>query len=232
MSRSARLLDLLQVLRRHRYPVRGEKLATELGVSLRTLYRDIATLQAQGASIEGEAGVGYVLKPGFTLPPLMFSMEEIEAVILGARWVARQGDPKLALAAQNVLAKIGEVAPAELRDELASSTLLVVSASDQEPITVELAELRRAVREERKIQIVYLDQKQTQTTRVIWPFALGFFDRVRIVSAWCETRQAFRHFRADRMRQLVVLPSRYPKRRRTLLREWQQTEGIRLPEGI
>ena len=91
MSRAERLLDLLQTLRRHRLPVSGHRLASELGISLRTLYRDIATLQAQGAEIDGEPGMGYVLKPGFMLPPLMFSTEEIEALVLGTRWVAQLG---------------------------------------------------------------------------------------------------------------------------------------------
>ena len=95
MSRAERLLDLLQTLRRHRLPVSGHRLASELGISLRTLYRDIATLQAQGAEIDGEPGMGYVLKPGFMLPPLMFSTEEIEALVLGTRWVAQRSDARL-----------------------------------------------------------------------------------------------------------------------------------------
>lgn len=106
MSRAERLLDLMQVLRRHRGPVSGRHLAQETGVSLRTLYRDIASLQAQGAAIEGEPGLGYVLRPGFTLPPLMFREEEIEALVLGMRWVAARGDDPLAAAAGDALAKI------------------------------------------------------------------------------------------------------------------------------
>ena len=111
MSRSQRLLDLLQILRRHRYPVAGHALAAELGISLRTLYRDIATLQQQGANIEGGAGLGYVLRPGFELPPLMFSLGEIEALVLGMRWVSRRGDRQLMDAARDVLAKVGAVLP-------------------------------------------------------------------------------------------------------------------------
>jgi predicted DNA-binding transcriptional regulator YafY len=92
VSRANRLLDLIQILRRHRYPVSGAALASELGISLRTLYRDIGTLQAQGATIDGAPGLGYVLRPGFMLPPLMFSHEEIEALALGSRWVADRAD--------------------------------------------------------------------------------------------------------------------------------------------
>jgi predicted DNA-binding transcriptional regulator YafY len=113
MSGAQRLLDLIQVLRRHRRPVAGSVLAEELGISLRTLYRDIDTLKAQGAHIDGEAGVGYVLRPGFMLPPLMFSEEEIEALVLGSRWVSERADGVLGRAARNVLAKIGAVLPNE-----------------------------------------------------------------------------------------------------------------------
>ena len=125
MSRAQRLLDLIQVLRRHRHPVSGAVLAEATGVSLRTLYRDIETLQGHGAHIDGEAGVGYVLRPGFMLPPLMFSEEEIEALVLGSRWVHQRADRALADAAANVLAKIGAVLPKDLREALDDSGLLI-----------------------------------------------------------------------------------------------------------
>ena len=118
MSRANRLLDLLQALRRHRYPVSGHLLAQDLGISLRTLYRDIETLKAQGAHIEGEAGVGFVLRPGFMLPPLMFTPDEIEAIVLGSNWVAKRADAPLSAAAKNALAKISAVMPDDLREML------------------------------------------------------------------------------------------------------------------
>jgi biotin operon repressor len=133
MSRAARLLQLMQVLRRHRYPVSGASLASELGISLRTLYRDIVSLQAQGARIDGEAGVGYVLRPGFMLPPLMFSQEEIEALVLGSRWVADRADSRLGDAARNAIAKISAVLPDDLRLELDTSALLVGPAKPSPP---------------------------------------------------------------------------------------------------
>ena len=125
MPRSDRLLALIQALRRRRRPASGKALAAELGISLRTLYRDVAGLQAQGADIVGEPGVGYVLKPGFLLPPLMFSEDEIEALVLGSRWVADRADDRLGAAARNALAKIAAVLPADLRDGLEGSTLLI-----------------------------------------------------------------------------------------------------------
>src|ERR1700722_9545828 len=125
LSRSERLLALLQALRRRRRPVSGRVLADELGVSLRTLYRDIASLQGQGAEIQGEAGLGYVLKAGFSIPPLMLSAEEIEALVLGARWVEARTDEKLATAARDAIAKISAVLRPSLRDDVESSTLVV-----------------------------------------------------------------------------------------------------------
>jgi predicted DNA-binding transcriptional regulator YafY len=222
MSRSERLLDLIQCLRRHRRPVSGRTLADELGISIRTLYRDIATLQGQGAPIEGEAGLGYVLKPGFMLPPLMFSDEEIEAIVLGSRWVAKQPDRRLSAAAGNALAKIAAVLPDDLREELDASTLLVGPAMAAIE-GIDLGVVRQAIRNERKLGFVYRDAGGAASQRVVWPFALGFFDKVRVVVAWCETRQDFRHFRADRISSLNAIDSRYPRRRQVLLKEWRAT---------
>lgn len=226
MSRSARLLDLLQVLRRHRRPVSGQSLADELGISLRTLYRDIATLQGQGASIEGEPGIGYILRPGFMLPPLMFSEDELEALVLGSRWVADRGDDRLGGAARNALAKIAAVLPPDLREDLDATSLLVGPGAALVADTVDLAAVRKAIRAERKLEIRYRDRDGAATQRVVWPFALGFFDRVRVIVAWCELRQDFRHFRTDRIAELAVTETRYGRRRQALLKEWRKREGI------
>lgn len=225
MSRTERLLDLLQILRRHRRPVTGPALAEELGVSLRTLYRDIATLRGQGARVEGEPGLGYLLRPGFTLPPLMFSVEELEALVLGSRWVARRSDDRsLAAAADDALAKIAAVLPDDLRREVEAATLLVgparpgVSGLD----TVDAAQVREAIRREQKLTIAYRDAEGRRTTRTIWPFAIGFFEHARVVVAWCETRRGVRHFRLDRVARLELLPARYPRGRAALLAEWRR----------
>lgn len=229
MSRSERLLELLQALRRHRRPVAGMTLADELGISIRTLYRDIATLQAQGAHIEGEPGVGYILRPGFMLPPLMFSEDEIEALVLGSRWVAERADDRLGLAARNALTKIAAVLPEDLREDLDTSALLV-GPSRCEPVDlVDLSVIRKAIRTERKLEIRYRSAEGTETGRTIWPFALAFFDRARVVSAWCELRTGYRHFRTDRISALTVTELRYPRRRQALLKEWREIEGIPAP---
>lgn len=226
MSRTERLLDLMQILRRHRYPIAGHALAQEMNISMRTLYRDIATLQQQGAEIVGEAGVGYVLRPGFMLPPLMFSPQEIEALVLGMRWVGRRGDTQLAGAANNALAKIADVLPAALRDELEASTLLIgpIDVAQVADETVML--IRDVIRQERKLAVNYYDLAGKISERVLWPFALGYFEQARMLVAWCELRQEFRHFRLDRIRLATPLAQRYPRGRRVLLKEWYEIQGI------
>ena len=231
MARTHRLFELLQMLRRRRGPVSGAELAREAGVSLRTLYRDIAAMQAIGAEIDGEPGVGYVLRPGFLLPPLMFSREEIEAVTLGAKWVARRTDDSLSDAARNAIAKIAAVLPRDLKAQLDDDALIVGSGRER-PQNVELALLRRALREERKLAMSYRDEKGLRTERVVWPVALGFFESTRVLAGWCELRGAFRHFRADRIEAARILEERPPRRRQTLLKEWRQnmlTEADSVP---
>jgi predicted DNA-binding transcriptional regulator YafY len=226
MSRAQRLLDLIQLLRGYRRPVSGAVLAEALGISLRTLYRDIETLNAQGAHIDGEPGVGYILRPGFMLPPLMFSEEEIEAIVLGSRWVADRTDAALSGAARSALAKISAVLPPDLKDGLDTSALLIGPGQAIAAGDAELPVIRSAIRNERKLRIFYQDGSGRSSKRNIWPFALGFFDRVRVVVAWCELREGFRHFRTDRIGKVQVLDKRYPRRRQVLLKEWRATEGI------
>jgi predicted DNA-binding transcriptional regulator YafY len=201
-------------------------LAEELGVSLRTLYRDVDTLKAQGAHIDGEAGVGYVLRPGFMLPPLMFSEEEIEALVLGSRWVSERADGLLRKAARNVLTKIGAVLPDDLKDGIDGSGLLI---GPGEPIPAgdsELPLIRAAIRAERKLRIAYADAQGNSTWRTIWPAALAFYDRVRVVVAWCELRDGYRHFRTDRIVVLAATTERYSRRRASLLKEWRTLRGV------
>jgi predicted DNA-binding transcriptional regulator YafY len=226
MSRAERLLELMQALRRRRAPVAGAALAEELGVSLRTLYRDIGSLKAQGASIEGEAGFGYVLKPGFALPPLMFTPDEVEALALGARWVEGRADEGLAKAARDALAKIGAVLPPARAAALDWPTLLAGRGRTSEAEAAALAVVRKALSGERKLAFAYADKQGRGSNRVVWPVAVGFFDEVRMLAAWCETREAFRHFRLDRMVSLAVLDQRPARTRRALLKEWRRTEGL------
>lgn len=227
MSRTQRLFDLIQILRRYRYPISGNKLALELGVSLRTLYRDISTLQAQGASIEGAAGIGYVLKPGFMLPPMMFSEEEIEALVLGSRWVAQIADKKLAFAATNVLAKIAAVIPLELGYQLEYSSLYICSTKKIiERNDENEALLRSAIRNEYKLQITYVDGHGVETKRIIWPFAMGYWEEIPCIAAWCELRSDFRHFKTNRIIKLIKLETHYPRTRQVLIKKWRDQYNI------
>ena len=151
-------------------------MAEELGISLRTLYRDIAALQAQGAAIEGEAGFGYVLKPGFTLPPLMFTLDEVEALALGARWVEGRADKGLSRAAEDALAKIAAVLPPERAAALDWPTLLAGAGRAGEAESAALPVVRKALAEERKLRFAYADKDGRPSDRIVWPVAVGFFD--------------------------------------------------------
>lgn len=222
MRRAERLLQLLQILRRHRRPVTGEAIARELEVSLRTVYRDIASLTADRVPIRGEAGVGYVLGEGYDLPPLMFTPDELEAVMLGLRWVTRRGDRQLSRAAQDTVAKIGAVLPERLRPFLFDAGLLVPPHDRVIADSVDVGELRNAIREGRKVRLAYRAEDGQETNRVVWPIAVAYYDAQRIIIAWCELRQAFRTFRTDRMLMADVLPEKYPGRRKALLKQMEE----------
>ena len=160
------------------------------------------------------------------LPPLMFSEEEIEALVLGSRWVSERADGLLGKAARNVLAKIGAVLPSDLKDSIAASGLLI---GPGEPIAAgdaELATIRQAIRSENKVQIAYADEQGRITNRTIWPFVLAFYDRVRVVAAWCELREGYRHFRTDRITAIDVTSVRYPRRRAAMYKEWRVDRNI------
>ncbi|PJL15109.1 transcriptional regulator [Stenotrophomonas maltophilia] len=227
MSRALRLTQLLQVLRRHRRPVAGQALADELGISLRTLYRDIETLREQGADLRGEAGVGYQLEPGDVLPPLTLPPAEIDALVLGLRWVAARTEPALAEAARDALARIAHVLPAARREALRDNGLRVGPSRTAAKVPPAcLQAVREAVGTQQRLQFAYEDAQGRRTERVVWPFALGYFDEVPMLAAWCEGREDFRHFRLDRIRHVRALEECYLVPRATLLRRWQKVQGI------
>ncbi|WP_439499813.1 helix-turn-helix transcriptional regulator [Bosea sp. (in: a-proteobacteria)] len=228
MQRAERLLDLIQGLRRRRRPVTADTLAAELDVSVRTIYRDIGALMRQGVPVRGEAGIGYVLDAGFDMPPLMLSPDEIEAVLVGMRWLGERADPVLARAAEDVVSKVAAVLPAHLRPILLDGALFAPAYGVDQPVDqVDVAGIRAAIRQGRKLAIRYRDEASQETDRMIWPIGMTFYERVRIVIAWCELRQAFRHFRTDRITDLVLREERYPARRADLFRRWQREEEER-----
>ena len=221
MSRTARLFKLMDALRGHRRPVTAARLADDLSVSVRTVYRDIQTLMDLGAPVEGEAGMGYLLRPGFFLPPLMFGEDELEALVLGARWVQGQGDPALAAAAASALAKIGTASPKDLRDKIAETGLWAPRFQNPAEQPSGLRIIREAVRREQKLAITYIDEKGATTERIVWPIAIAFFEGKRLLAAWCELRNGFRHFRPDRIASLTATSDRYPTRRAVLMKTWR-----------
>jgi predicted DNA-binding transcriptional regulator YafY len=227
VARTTRLLTLLQILRRKRRPVTAAALAGELGVSERTLYRDVAELVAQGAPIYGEAGVGYVLRPGLFLPPLMLSEDETEAVVLGLRYVDQRGDAVLSDAARDALAKIAAVLPAAAQERARNPIALPGPPGRGFPSNaVALQLLRAGIKAQARLRIAYEDANGTRTERVVWPLALGFMNEARVLVAWCETRQAYRTFRTDRILTVHEIGERYPGRRAMLLKAWRDQVAL------
>jgi predicted DNA-binding transcriptional regulator YafY len=218
----------MDALRAHRRPVTAQRLSDELSVSVRTIYRDVQTLIELGAPIDGEAGLGYLLRSGFFLPPLMFGADEIEALVLGARWVKKQGDKALAQAADKALAKIAAASPKDLRDAMADTPLWAPQFYKVPEET--LGPIREAIRNEHKVSITYVDEHGASTERVIWPIGLAFLEGRRLVAAWCELRSGFRHFRADRIAAFMPLKMRYPQRRSVLVKAWQRE--MNLPDEL
>lgn len=204
MRRADRLFEVIQILRRRRL-VRARDIAETLGVSERTVYRDVRDLMANGVPIEGEAGIGYVLRKGFDLPPLMFDEQEIEALVLGARIVESWGDARLAEAAGNVVAKVETVIPQRLRRYMAETALLAPMNHFSEPMSIDPGELRRAIRRRLKVYIQYRDGENQSTARSVRPLALAFYGPVWLLASWCELRDDFRSFRLDRISELEVL---------------------------
>jgi predicted DNA-binding transcriptional regulator YafY len=220
MRRADRLFDIIQRLRTARGPLTAAALAEELEVTVRTVYRDVATLQARRVPIEGEAGIGYVLRRGFDLPPLMFTSEEIEAIVVGAKMVSRTGDPSLQDAAERVLSKVTTVLPEALREQLASAPIFVSPRGAPVPEAVDFGVVRQAIRDERKLSIRYVDEKSVATERTIWPIAVAYYMQATLIGAWCELRRDYRHFRADRVSAMTVLDERYPSDNGRLMAEW------------
>lgn len=224
MNRTERLLNLLQILRGYRYPVQGERLADRLGISIRTLYRDIATLQAQGAEIIGEAGVGYILKPTFFLPPLMFTETEVQSLLLGMRWVSQYGDAPLSKAATEVLNKISGVLPANIKKHMNTFSLRVGPPAQETLTKEDLSMLRNAISHQKKISIVYQSENDKE---IVWPFTIGYFTDGRILVAWSEKLKNYCHLRTDKIQFLKVMDEHYPRSKESLFREWQ-AEQLRL----
>ena len=221
MRRGDRLFEIIQVLRRAAGPMTADAIARELETGRRTIYRDIAALIGQRIPIRGEAGVGYVLERGFDLPPLMLTIDEMEAVVLGSQWVIAHADPVLAKAALDVLAKVSAIVPEGLRgaiDDPAVGTPPVGRTIEEG--WVDIGKLRSWSRQGRKLGICYADENGARSERTVWPFMIGYVEGVQTLMAWCELRDDFRVFRTDRLRSVTFLETHYPAHRSALRNRW------------
>lgn len=221
MRRADRLFQIIQILRRSSRPVTAAALAQEIEVSKRTIYRDVADLIGQRVPIVGEAGLGYLIDRAYDMPPLMLTPDEIEAVVLGAQWVAGRGDEVLSVAARDVIAKISSAIPERLRPFIDEPSVGARPGVATRADAVDTAALRRAVREGRKLHLRYRSDGGEETERVVWPVLLGFGEATRLIVAWCELRQDFRHFRTDRIVEARVSEETNGLGRGVLRRRWQ-----------
>lgn len=221
MPRSTRMFEIIQTLRSARGPLTADAIAAQLEVTKRTVYRDIAALQAQRVPIEGEAGIGYIMRPGFDLPPLMFTSEEVEAITVGLAMLRRTGDEGLVQAAARVSAKIADVLPGGGAREL---PLHVSEWSDMLPARIDMDMVRAAIRDEEALTLDYRDGKASVTRRSVLPLALTYNIQTQILLAWCEMRENFRHFRIDRIDRCALAGHRFRGQGDGLRAMWELEE--------
>lgn len=227
MRRADRLFQIIQILRRSpRRPITAGAIARELETSRRTVYRDIADLMGQRVPIRGEAGTGYVLDRGYDLPPLMLTQDEIEVAVLGAQWVAGRADPALARAAQDLVAKIAATVPERLRPYVLEPASRAPPAWNAPVDSLDMSKTRAHIHAGCKIAFAYRDESDRESRRTVWPVAIGYFQAVRLLVAWCELRRDFRNFRTDRVVAAEFLDERYPERPASLRARWQRSLAL------
>lgn len=235
MRKASRLFEIIQILRLAKRPVTAAVIAEKLEVVARSIYRDIAALQAMRVPIEGGRGVGYILRPGYELPPLMFSVEETEAIVLALALLDRTGDAALKKAARRVNQKIAAAVPAPLRRTFDNRSIHAWGTIAREPEGVDLGAVRRAIRDEQKLAIDYRDENGRETKRTIWPLALIYYSENANIVAWCEVRQALRNFRTDRVRKSALVEDFFrgagDRLRATWIAGWRMGEEARPARG-
>jgi predicted DNA-binding transcriptional regulator YafY len=233
MRRADRLFQIIQILRRSTRPVTADQLAAELEVSRRSVYRDVADLIGQRVPIRGEPGIGYALDRDFDMPPLMLTPDELEAAVLGAQWVADRGDPVLAGAARDLISKIATAVPEHLRPFIAVPSVGAPASRGVAADGLDIALTRAWIRNGRKIRIRYRGERAIESERTIWPTIIGYAETVRLLAAWCELRQNFRHFRTDRIVAAEFLEEPNGCRPGELRARWRKVmeaeRGILLP---
>jgi len=224
MRRADRLFRIVQLLRRRRTVVTARQIAEKLDISERTVYRDIRDLVESGTPIDGEAGVGYRLKPDYDLPPLMFDREEIQALVLGARIVAQFGDPALARASESILSKVAGVLPKELEPLLADTRLFVPPTRSTARASAGLAVARDALVARRRLHLKYANERGEASERTVRPLGVFFWGKTWTLAAWCEMRTGFRSFRLDRI-ETATIGERFEDETGRTLRDMLQQIG-------
>ncbi len=209
MRRADRLFQIVLMLGRGRV-LTANTIAQRLEVSDRTIYRDVQDLQQSSVPIEGEAGVGYVLRRGYQVPPMMFDEEELQALVFGADVAKSYGDAKMADAADRILAKIDAVLPQRLRPQLASHRVVVPDFRISEEVSETLGEARNAINNQLRLFLDYQNAAEESSERIIWPLTVAYWGRTWTLGGWCELRQDFRSFRLDRINSLRTLSSIFP----------------------
>ena len=234
MRRADRLFQIVNVLRRRRTVTTAAHLAERLGVSERTVYRDIRDLILTGTPIDGEAGVGYRIRPGYDLPPLMFDRDEIQALVLGARIVRQFGDPALARASDAILSKVAAIVPQDLAPLLVETRLFVPSTIGARGSADSLTLAREALIARRKLDLSYATADGAATKRTVRPLGIFFWGRTWTLAAWCELRQDFRNFRLDRVVASTMLDATFEDEAGKALRDMLARygpEAVRLLDG-
>lgn len=223
MRKATRLFEIIQLLRLAPRPLTAADMAARLEVGLRTVYRDIAALQAMRVPIDGERGLGFILRPGFDLPPLMFTPEEAESLVLALALLHRTSDTGLHKAARAAGDKIAAAMPGGVLDTGA----IYAWGTPQPTAGIDLALVRLAIREERKLALIYADQSGALTQRNIRPLAVIYYAAHSTLVGWCELRQALRHFRADRVVEASLLEQDFKGQGDSLrslwIESWQPT---------
>ena len=234
MRRADRLFQIVNVLRRRRTATTATHLAERLGVSERTVYRDIRDLILAGTPIDGEAGVGYRIRPGYDLPPLMFDRDEIQALVLGARMVRQFGDPALARASDAILGKVAAIVPKDLAPLVAETRLFVPSTINAATSADALGRAREALIARRKLELSYAPADGAATDRTVRPLGIFFWGRTWTLAAWCQLRQDFRNFRLDRVTASTMLDETFEDEAGKALRDMLARygpEAVRLVDG-
>ncbi|NOY41766.1 MAG: YafY family transcriptional regulator [Planctomycetes bacterium] len=222
MRRADRLFRIVEYLKARRQVVTADTLASVLEVSVRTIYRDIADLGSSGVPIIGEAGVGYLLNRDYLVQPLMFDVEELDALALGARMVESWGDRAIAKAARQAVDKITAVLPETLQNEIQTEVIFSLPSRGKHTLAIDFTSLRRAIRTRHRVEFRYTTEEGVESQRRVRPLCLAFFAPVWLLTGWCETREDFRNFRLDRMQTMQIKDDPFRDEKGKRLRDYQE----------